>query len=658
MSTLKYFSILAIFIFSTNNSYSQELQKPGSDIWKMIQVDTFPYLRSLDGIYQTADASLLGLFITKKTPGSSLSDVIANAYYYNLLAGRYAICDSILQSVEKTDTAYLNLLGHVALRDYVPCFGTNSPHCDSVRMKIYPILKEASIKSELMPKDQWKWLYQFIDSTTPFVKSKLQLIPTHDLIDKTAYASWEGGVLSFKIKEGKQNLLISNGARKPIQILELDSNQQWKDITSSTQLELMPGGHSLYNIDYNGDGLDDLFILRKSSGVKSPAIYRSSLLINKGDGTFEDITLKVGLDKIQRPNCACWDDINEDGKLDVFIGNEYSSSAWMVQNEEGVFQNQANTYNVLTNKKNVLNCLITDLNTDGKKDLLLSLKGDSNMVYIQELIENQFRVFKNKTDHYNIKEPVLSQQILSFDYLLDGNEEILVQADYSNNYDVTADILNKKDTIDADPSYFMIQYNDSVYKILASPEISLIRAGVVLENFENMYLIGGGGQNTESLYPMVQYEISKEGHQVTMALPDNWPAYVHSMTVYADSLDQPVLVVKGGGNYPFMVNRTMSYSIKMPEAGKFTRLFDYNKVIFGSKVKFDYQDASGTVHPLTKTVKVLDSKGFNALQEWIWVPKGASVKNIIVVEKPNIPKAVEKLDALPTEKKNKKKSKK
>lgn len=658
MNTLKYLSILSIFLCTILQGYSQVQEKPGSDIWEMVQLDTFPYLRSLDGAYKTADVSLLSLFIAKNTPNTPLADAIAQAYYYNLLVERYAICDSIILSIQKTDTAYINLLGHMALRDYVPCFGVSSPACDSIRMKVYPILKEASIKSELMPKDQWKWLYQYIDTTSAFAQSQLQLLKADDSLQYKVLPSWEGGILAFKIKEGKQNLLISNGVKKPIQILELDSNDHWKDITASTNLDIMPGGHSLYNIDYNNDGLDDLFILRKSSNFKSPATYRSSLLMNKGDGTFEDVTFQLGLDDIKRPNCACWSDINGDGKLDVFIGNEFISSAWMVQNEDGIFENQSFSYNVLTNKKNVMNCLITDLNGDNKKDLLLSLRGDSNIVYIQDLVDNQYIIFKNKTDNYDIKEPVLSQLILPFNYSLDGKQEILIQSDYNDIQAITADVLNGKDTIDADPSYFMIQHNDTVYKTIASPEVSLIRAGVVIENFENILLLGGGGKNTESLYPMIQYQLSKDGHQISISTPENWPAYVHSMTAYADSLDQPILVVKGGGNYPFMVNRTMSYQIKMPESGKFVRLFDYSKSIPGSTVEFDFINAKGKKHSLLKTVKPLDSKGFNALQEWFWVADGTSIKNIIVEEKSSVQKEETPTIETPSKKKKDKKKKK
>lgn len=660
MNTLKYFSTLLLVLSISHHGYSQDVQKPGAELWKMIQVDTFPFLRSMDAIHMSANVSLMTLYISKNTPGTPLANPIANAYYYNLLAGRTAICDSIIQSIPTTDSAYLNLLGHIALRAYVPCFGISSAHCDSVRTNIVPLLKEASLKSDLMPKGIWKWMYQFIDSSTLFIPSKTKLIPVNDSLQNRAHASWEGGVLSFKIKEGKQNLLISNGARKPIQILELDSLGHWKDITASTHLDLMPGGHLLYNIDYNGDGFDDLFILRKSSSFKSPAIYRPSLLLNQGNGTFEDIAEKVGLGKLPRPNCACWSDINGDGKLDVFVGNEYSSSAWMVQNQDGVFENQANSYNIVTNKKNVINCLITDLNEDGKKDLLLSLKGDSNLVYIQEkdLIDNQYQIFKRQTDHYDIKEPVLSQEILSIDYALDGIQEILVQADYTDNYEAISDILNRDESLDAEPSYFMTKYNEENIKFVASPEISFIRAGVILENYENTIIIGGGGQNTESLYPMIQYEISPKGHEVSITLPENWPAYVHSMTAYADSLNQPVLIVKGGGNYPFMVNRTMSYQIRMPEAGRFVRLIDYSKVTAGSLVKFNYIDVEGKAHPLSKTVKVLDSKGYYALQEWIWVPKGAEVKDFEVDGKPILPFVEVQAVEVPVKNKKEKKAKK
>ncbi len=47
-----------------------------------------------------------------------------------------------------------------------------------------------------------------------------------------------------------------------------------------------------------------------------------SLLHNRGDGTFEDVTVKAGLLTASPTQTAAWADYDGDGWLDVFVGHE------------------------------------------------------------------------------------------------------------------------------------------------------------------------------------------------------------------------------------------------------------------------------------------------------------------------------------------------
>lgn len=659
MKILSKFSILGIIFLICILPINLKGQESNhTDLWNIIQKDTFPFLRSYEGIYKAADASLLPVLLLKS--GKKVDhNAIAQAYYYNLLAGRFAVCDSIISDLSPSDSSYLNLLGHIALKEYVPCFGIQSPGCDSVRNAVYPLLKEAAEKSNLMPAAQWKWMASVIDGTQKLSNSKIELIPVEDSLENVSAPSWEGAIIQFKLKPEKQNLLISNGPRKPLQILELDSNQHWTDISISSGVNLIPGGHLVYNVDYNVDGLDDIFILRKSSDQRSPAKYFSSLLLNNGDGTFKDISKEKGLDNIRRPMCACWDDINQDGRPDVFIGDEFTPSTWMIQKEDGSFENHASGFNILTNRMYIQGCLLTDFNNDGLKDLYLSLRRDSNRLYIQEPINKEYFYFKDQAEKYDLKVPAFSSEFIAFDFGLDGQKEILIQSDYLDIHQIIADVLNGKDTIDAEPSLFFTILNDTTYKYFTQPEIPLIKAGVILEYPENSFLLSGGGKNTEALYPMFVFEFNKKEHSTSISIPDRWPAYVHSATAYADSLDQPVIVFKGGGAYPFMVNRQVSYQVKMPEPGKFVRLFEYSNAQIGTLVTFDYYDKEGNVKKLSREIQTLDSKGYSALQEWLWTPEGCRVENIQYAKKATAAKQ-EKQPApeAPSKSKKGKKSKK
>ncbi len=633
-------------------------------LWNIIQKDTFPYLRSHEATQKVADASLMLMEFSKERNKNAYPMQVVQAYYYNLLANRLNIADSIASTAQNSQDKYIynNLSGHIALRNIIPCFGIQSEACDSIIKSTLPILEHAALKSEIMPPGQWKWIKDMIQDSLKQPKSNIELILANDGLNEQISPSWEGGILRFSIQPGKENLLISDGPRKPLQAYELDSSGRWINISSHSGLDSFPGGHLIYNIDYNIDGYDDLMILRKSSSANSPVTYHPLLLKNDGNGCFTEVSKEAGLRYQRRTNCACWGDINQDGLPDVFIGHEYSPSFWMIQNQDGIFENKAYSLNVITKKKNILDCFISDFNQDGLNDLLLSYRNDSNEIFIQQRVNDEFSVFYEKSSQYDIKLPVLSNMILPFNFASDSSHEFIIQTDLMAQQEITADIMNFSDTIDFEPSFIYNIQNDSVFQSIAEASVSLFKAGIFIEHPFSIDLIAGGGKNTESIYPMFHYKISDKGHITSVSLPENWPLYVHSMTAYPDSLDQPILIVKGGGAYPFMVNRLVSYQIRMPEPGRFVRLFNFGKVKIGSEVKFDYITQSGKTLHLTRNVRTPDSRGFSALQEWIWVPEGDLVRNIKLSEK-DLPETAEPTKAIQENnpeksKKEKKKSKK
>ena len=51
-----------------------------------------------------------------------------------------------------------------------------------------------------------------------------------------------------------------------------------------------------------------------------------SLLHNRGDGTFEDVTVKSGLLSLHPTQTAAWADYDGDGWLDLFVAHESGSA--------------------------------------------------------------------------------------------------------------------------------------------------------------------------------------------------------------------------------------------------------------------------------------------------------------------------------------------
>ncbi len=86
------------------------------------------------------------------------------------------------------------------------------------------------------------------------------------------------------------------------------------------------GGLNLVHADYDNDGDNDLLVLRGAwqlGGGRLP----NSLLANRGDGVFVDVTFEAGLGAVHLPTqTAAWADYDNDGDLDLYVGNEHTES--------------------------------------------------------------------------------------------------------------------------------------------------------------------------------------------------------------------------------------------------------------------------------------------------------------------------------------------
>ncbi|MGK0189775.1 MAG: hypothetical protein ACI9R3_005593, partial [Verrucomicrobiales bacterium] len=101
----------------------------------------------------------------------------------------------------------------------------------------------------------------------------------------------------------------------------------FQDTTIGSGLDAQLGGLNCVGADYDNDGDTDVLVLR-GAWLEDDGQIRNSLLRNNGSDssgkvTFTDITKETGLTVPAMPTqTASWGDFDNDGDLDLYVGNE------------------------------------------------------------------------------------------------------------------------------------------------------------------------------------------------------------------------------------------------------------------------------------------------------------------------------------------------
>ncbi|MEZ5009070.1 MAG: CRTAC1 family protein [Chitinophagales bacterium] len=311
--------------------------------------------------------------------------------------------------------------------------------------------------------------------------------------------------------------ITSNPLNKNVQLFINNGDGTFTNGTESAELIGITGGVNCNHVDYNNDGFIDIYIMRGgwlNEGGNQP----NSLLRNNGNGTFTDVTIAAKLFEYAPSHTASWSDINNDGYVDLFVGNEEwkaidqsnkndSPSKIYLNNGDETFNEVANKCNLKINKL-VKSAVWGDYNNDILPDLFVSCYGSNNYLF-KNLgnDKNGYPQFKDVSEEAGLISLVNSFSCLFADINNDGWDDIFVSGYAYEQTGLASEYLGLDPK---NPPHLYLNNQDGTFKEVAK-EFGLDRSFYTMginfgdinnDGYIDLYL-GTGMPSYQALYPNI-----------------------------------------------------------------------------------------------------------------------------------------------------------
>jgi hypothetical protein len=391
------------------------------------------------------------------------------------------------------------------------------------------------------------------------------------------------------------------------------------------------GGLNIMQADYNNDGCMDILVLR--GGWEFP--MRRSLLRNNCDGTFTDVTKQSGLGATTTATqTAAWADVDNDGYLDLFIGNESGPSELFHNRGDGTFENISHAAGVdkVAFTKGVV---AGDYDQDGYMDFYVTNYFGGNFLYHN----NHDRTFTEVGKQAGVQDTQRGFVSWWFDYNNDGWPDLYVSSYYNSDEEVMRTYLGMPHTVDTMKIYKNLgngTFQDVTKEVGLDKVFMPMGANfgdVNNDGYPDIYL-GSGNPSFASVVPHVLL-LNEEGKSFVDITASSGTGELHKGhgIAFADLArsGNEDIVAEIGGAVPSDAHALRLF--KNPGSGNDwinVRLVGVksNRAAVGAQIKVTVQDQGQPVRSIYRTVNSSGSFGANPMEQHVGLGKSAQILNL------------------------------
>ncbi|CAN5479822.1 hypothetical protein BH09BAC3_BH09BAC3_34820 [soil metagenome] len=456
-----------------------------------------------------------------------------------------------------------------------------------------------------------------------------------------------GSIVDDFDNDGYLDIITSGyGLDEGIHYFKNNANGTFTDFSNKLGLSGITGGLNMIQADYNNDGFVDVLVLRggwKRQFGKEP----NSLLKNNGDGTFSDVTIESGLLSYHPTQTATWNDFNNDGWLDLFIGNETfdepHTCEFFLSNQDGTFTEMAKLAGINV-ERYVKGVTSGDYDHDGWKDVFISTINGQRLLFKNDGHSGREISFTDVTSNAGIdKQHGNTFPTWFWDYDNDGWLDIFA-CDYTYEKTLGVYFASEKLTIPAGSPEKMLLYRNNHDGTFTNVADSLGLTTNVFamgsnfgdidnDGFLDMYL-GSGNPDIKSLVPNKMFnnlhgkkfvDVTnsarvghlQKGHGVAFADLDNdgdQDIYIDMGGVYAGDVYQNSLFLNPGQNS----NNWISLTLEGMKS---------NKSAIGTQVKLTFKE-NGITRSVFRDVNSGGSFGCSPFRREIGIGEATMIDEI------------------------------